>query len=380
MTDWRDEFFDFGDAVYLNVAAQAPIPRVAAKALETAAGWKKLPHEIPDAEYFGLPDRVRALLARMLGGKPQEFAITTGASAGLVAAAMGIDFKPDDEVLLARGEFPAHVTTWAPLAAAGRLRVKTVSPADRFITADDFLAQIGPRTRLVSVSLVRFDDAARLDAARVAAACHSAGAFLLLDVSQCAGAMPLDVAALGADFLVCAGYKWLLGPYGTGFFWVREDLIDRMRPGPFYWKALPGAENFHSLHLDPSRAAPLAAHARRWDAPETSSFFNLSALEASLELILRAGVEAVWQHNARLISAMIARLPLDRCVLASPRDPAARGPYACVAARSPEKTAALYEKLRARKIFVSLREGALRVAPYLFNTLPDVDRFLEVIT
>ena len=380
MPDWRDEFFDFGDAVYLNVAGQAPIPRVAARALETAAGWKKLPHEIPDAEYFGLPDRVRALLARMLGGKPHEFAITTGASAGLAAVAYGLDFKPDDEILIARGEFPAHISTWAPLAAAGRLRVRMVAPSNRFHNSDDFIQAIGPRTRLISVSLVRFDDAVCFDAPRLAAACHAVGGYLLLDVSQCAGAMPLDVASLGADFLVCAGYKWLLGPYGTGFLWVREGLIDQMRPGPFYWKALPGAENFHSLHLDPAHAAPVPRHARRWDAPETSSFFNLAALEGSLELILRAGVETIWQHNARLISSMIERLPLDRCVLASPHEAAARGPYACVAARSAEKTATLYEKLRTAKIFVSLREDALRVAPHLFNTPRDFDRFLEVIT
>jgi len=90
-------------------------------------------------------------------------------------------------------------------------------------------------------------------------------------------------------------------------------------------------------------------------------------------------VETVWEHNRPLAAEMIERLPLDRCVLASPGDPEARGPYACIAARSPEKTAALYQKLREAQVIVSLREGALRVAPHLYNTARDIDRLLAVL-
>ncbi len=374
--DWRTEWFEFEDVAYLNAAGQAPLPRVSVRAVQTALEWEKYPHTLPDSAYFELPDRIRASVARLIGGQPEEVALTTGASGGLAAVAAGIDWKPEDEVLVARGEFPAHPATWLPLEAARRLKVKVIAPRNRFITADDFLAQIGPRTRLVSASLVRFDDGSRLDAARVAEACHARGAWLLLDVSQCAGAMSLDVRALGADFLVCAGYKWLLSPYGTGFFWARGDLIERMRVGPFYWMALEGAAEFHTLPLGQWK---LARGARRWDSPETASFFNLAAMEASLEFLLRVGVETIWEHNRRLTEEMVRRLPLDRCVLASPCDATARGPYACIAARRPEKTAELYQKLREAKVIVSLREGALRVAPHLYNTERDIDRLLAVI-
>jgi selenocysteine lyase/cysteine desulfurase len=374
--DWRSEWFEFDDVAYLNVAGQSPMPRVAVHAAQKALEWKKYPHQLPDAAYFGLPDRIRALVAQLIGGRPEEVALTTGASGGLAAVAAGLDWKPEDEVLLARGEFPAHFSTWMPLGNAGRLRVRVIEPCGRFLTADDFITHIGPRTRLVSTSLVRFDDGARLDATRLARACHSAGAYLLLDASQCVGAMPIEVGGLGADFLVSAGYKWLLSPYGTGFFWARGDLIERMRVGPFYWMALEGAAEFHTLPLHQWKLAP---GARRWDSPETASFLNLAAMEASLEFLLRVGVETVWEHNRLLAAEMIERLPLDRCVLASPGDPEARGPYACLAARSPEKTAALYQKLREAQVIVSLREGALRVAPHLYNTGRDIDRLLAVL-
>jgi selenocysteine lyase/cysteine desulfurase len=373
--DWRAEWFEFDDVAFLNAAGQGPLPRVSVRAVQAALEWKKYPHKLPDAAYFELPDRIRALVARLVGGQPEEVALTTGASGGLAAVAAGIEWKPEDEVLMAQGEFPAHFSTWMPLDAARRLRVVVISPRGRFISADDFLAHIGPRTRLVSTSLVRFDDSARLDAARLAQTCHAAGAYLLLDVSQCVGAMPLDVDSLGADFMVSAGYKWLLSPYGTGFFWAQGDLIEKLRVGPFYWMALEGAAEFHRL---PLRDWKLARGARRWDSPETASFFNLSAMQASLEFLLRVGVQTIWEHNRRLIGEMVERLPLDRCVLASPGESDARGPYASIAARSPEKTAALYEKLRAANVIVSLRENTLRVAPHLYNTERDIDRLLAI--
>jgi selenocysteine lyase/cysteine desulfurase len=376
MTDWRKEWFEMEDATYLNAAAQGPLPRVAVQAAAQALEWKKFPHTMPDDVYFELPTRIRTSLAKLIGGTAEEIAITTGTSSGLAAVAASLDWKPGDEVLIARGEFPAHFTTWLPMQAARGLKVIVVESRERFHTADDFIAHIGPRTRLVSTSLVRFDDGVRLDAARIARACHDAGALLLLDAAQCAGATPIDVRALGADFLTASAYKWLLSPYGTGFFWARAELIEQMRPGPFYWMALEDAEKFHTLSTG---VYEMAKGARRWDSPETASFTNLAAMEASLALLLRIGVETVWEHAHRLTALMIDRLPRDRFVLASPASADARGPYACLAPRKQGKTAHLFEKLRAAQIFVSLREGALRISPHLYNSERDIDRLLAVL-
>ncbi len=149
MTDWRKEWFEIEDATYLNAAGQGPLPRVALHAAGQALEWKKFPHTIPDSVYFDLPNRVRTSLAKLIGGAAEEIAITTGTSSGLAAVAAGLDWRPGDEVLIARGEFPAHFTTWLPMQASAQLKVIVVEPRGRFLTADDFIAQIGPRTRLV---------------------------------------------------------------------------------------------------------------------------------------------------------------------------------------------------------------------------------------
>ena len=209
------------------------------------------------------------------------------------------------------------------------LKLKIVSPSERFITAEDLIAALRLRRRLVSVSLTRFDDGSMLDAAKLSKACHAQGTLLLLDASQCCGAIPMNVDELGADFIVCAGYKWLLSPYGTGFFWARSEHTAKMRPGPFYWTAAEGASHFGSLVFSHPK---MAAGARRWDASETASYFNLSAMAVSLEFVLRMKPETVTAHNRALMELMFERLPKDRCVAASPLDAARRGPYACFSA------------------------------------------------
>jgi len=375
--DYRAEFSDFEGVAYLNVAGESPMPLVATRAAQASLDWKKLPHRIPDSLYFDLPDRVRGLLSKLLGGEPEEYAITSGASAGMAAVASGMDWKPGDEVLIGKGEFPAHFSTFAPLEEAHQVRLKIVAPRDRFMAAEDFIEQMTPRTRLVSVSMVRFEDASRIDVPKLAQACHEMGAVLLLDISQCACGIPMDLPALGADFAASSGYKWLLSPFGTGFFWARREAIEKLRPGPFYWMALDGARNFHSLRLE--NPHPIGG-ARRWDAPETANFTNLAAMEASLEFISRVGIETIAAHTGRLINYLIERMPRDCCGLASPADAEKRGAAICVAARKPERTKELYAKLREAQIYVSLREGALRVSPHLYNTENDIARLLAILS
>ena len=375
--DHRKEFADFDDVTYLDAATQGPLPLASAQAAKEALEWKKLPFLIPNGTYFDLPDRIRASIAKIIHAEPDDIALTAGASAGFAAVAAGIDWKKGDEVIVARGEFPAHFATWLPYEKAGKLTVNVIAPAERFISADDYLSAISARTRIVSASLVRFDNGARLDARRVADACHAAGALFLLDASQCAGALPIDVGATGADFLVSSGYKWLLGPYGTGFFWARREWSDRLRDGPVYWQSLEGADNFHGLPLDGLR---VRAGARRWDSPETASFTNLAAFDASLNLVNSVGTDKIYEHAASLSRLAAERLPMDRCVLASPSNSERRGQFVCVAARSPEKTADLFKKLREEKIIVCLREGVLRISPHIYNTEHDVLRLIAAMS
>jgi selenocysteine lyase/cysteine desulfurase len=175
---------------------------------------------------------------------------------------------------------------------------------------------------------------------------------------------------------VSTGYKWLLGPYGTGFFWIAREWIERLPLGAVYYMGLSGARDLHTMF---SRELVPAPGARRWDSAETASFANLMAFDASLDFVQRIGVGVIQQYIDALTNQIGDCMPRDRCVLASPAERQRRGPYVCVSAADASSTASLYEKLSAAQISVSLREGALRISPHIYNTPDEISRLIEVL-
>ena len=269
-----------------------------------------------------------------------------------------------------------HYATWKPMEEREDIKLSTVAPRGRFITADDFAAALTARTRLVSVSHVRFDNGAMLDVPRLAEACRKKGTLLLVDVSQSCGSCPFTVNDLGADFLVCAGYKYLLGPWGTGFLWTNRHHRGQLRAGPYNWLSQE-TEIFAQLNfVDPPQSPTMS----RWDVAESSSLFNfnLTVMEASLKFVLRAGADVVHNHCRSLVDRLFKRLP-PACGVASPVEPSCRGAFGCIETADRHSTEALYQALRNANVVVALREGRIRIAPHLMNSEEDIDRLLAVV-
>lgn len=374
--DWKNEWFPIDDATYLNFAAHAAIPRVALNAVQTSVAAKMRPHIVDDLSFFSVAANLRQTLATLIGASPDEIALTTGAGAGLAAIAYALEWSAGDEVIIARGEFPVQHATWEPMEAREGIKVQIVVPQDQFIQADDLIAAMTPRTRVISASHVRFDDGSMLDVPSLAAACKRNGTLLVLDVSQSCGVMPMDVRNLQADFIVCAGYKYLLSPWGTGFLWTKTQTLDSLRPGPYNWLS-QGVESFARLNLvDPEPAPTLS----RWDSSEAATIynFNLTVMEASARFVLNASPTLIREHTRALIDYFFERLP-EGYRLASPRQASQRGGFGCIEAGSRGDTESVYQTLREERFVVALREGRIRVAPHLLNSTPDIDRLLVVM-
>ena len=371
--DWKDEWYPIEDATYLNFAAHAAIPRVALDAVQASVAAKRRPHIVDDQSFFSVARSLRQTLATLIGASQDDIALTNGAGAGLAMIAYALKWSADDEVIIAGGEFPAHYATWKPMEAREGIKVQITHPQGQFMQSGDLIAAMTPRTRLISVSHVRFDDGSILDASSLAAACKRNGTLLVLDVSQSCGAIPMDVSSLGADFIVCAGYKYLLSPWGTGFLWAKPENADLLRPGPYNWLS-QGVESFARLnYVDPRPARTLS----RWDAAEASSIynFNLTVMEASARFVLNATPALIYDHNQSLINYFFERLP-DGYRLASPRQASQRGVFGCIEVGSRSNTESLYQTLRDEQFVVALREGKIRVAPHLLNSTQDMDRLL----
>src|SRR6202171_4625643 len=374
--DWKNEWFPIEDATYLNFAAPAAIARGALNPVQASVAAKTRPHIVDDQSFFSVARSLRQTLATLIGASQDDIALTSGAGAGLATIAYALKWSAGDEVIIAGGEFPAHYATWKPMEAREGIKVKITHPQGQFIQSDDLIAAMTPRTRVISVSHVRFDDGSILDAPTLAAACKRNGTLLVLDISQSCGAIPLDVRSLGADFIVCAGYKYLLSPWGTGFLWTTPENLDSLRPGPYNWLS-QDVESFARLNfVDPRPARTLS----RWDAAEASSIynFNLTVMEASLKFVLNATPTLIHDHNQALINYFFERLP-DGYRLASPRQASKRGVFGCFEGGSRSNTESLYETLRDDQFVVALREGKIRVAPHLLNSTQDIDRLVVVM-
>lgn len=364
---------DLGGATFLNFAGHAAMPSNAIAAACAAAELKGQPVGGDAAGFFDNSERVRSSLAQLMGVRASDIALTTGAGTGAAIVALGLTWRPGDEVLVLEGDFPVHWATWTPMEAREGLKVKAVQREGDVV--DNVLQALGPKTRLVSISHVGFDDGALLDAARLCAECRGRGVLVLLDASQSCGAVPLNVEALDADFIVGVGYKYLLGPWGLGFLWASAERWAAMRPAPWNWLS----QDVHMFsELDYARPAP-SVEAKRWDAAQMAGPYNinLAAFAASLDLVIAWGPEHVLSHGHQLIERLFSGLPAA-CRATSPLRAAERGPFGCFAAADDAGTDDLYAALRRERIIVSRRGSAIRVAPHLLNDVADIDRLLVV--
>jgi selenocysteine lyase/cysteine desulfurase len=271
MQDYRQEFFDFAPTLYLNCAYHGPFPRSTAERIRQAIELKCNPARIEAAEFFGLTERVRERLARLIAADPAEIALTNSATQGIGAVAAGLNWSPGDEVVVASINFPSNLFTWLNLARRG-VNVRLLKPAGGDLKIADVAAALTPRTRVLALDWVSYTTGIRLDLAALGELAHRHGALFVVDGTQGVGALELDVHALPVDALAVAAYKWLLGPYGTGFAYLSRALQERLELQVVNWLSVDGSDQFTSL---PDDHFSLPKSAKVFDAPATASFLNV---------------------------------------------------------------------------------------------------------
>ncbi len=365
--------FDLPDGVaYLNCAYMSPLLKRAAAAGAEAIARKCQPWTIAAADFFSGSERARALFARLLGATVEDIAIVPAASYGLAIAAANLPLGPGERVLVLAEQFPSNVYTWCELAGRSGGEVLTIErPSDGDWTAA-VLAGLDERVRIVALPHCHWIDGGLLDLARIGGRCRETGSALVLDVTQSLGALPFDLAAVRPDFLVCAGYKWLLGPYSLGYLYVAPEH-QRGRPLEQNWIAREGSEDFARLIDYRARHQP---GARRFDVGERSNFALLPVSMAALEQLLAWGIEAIAASLAARTAA-IAERAATLGLSSMPADCRA-GHY--LGLRFPQGLPAeLPERLAKEQVYVSLRGDSLRVTPHLYNDEADIERLFAVL-
>ncbi len=372
--DYRSDFHDFECAAYLNCAFHGAMPRVATRAVERALELKKRPHTIRDQDHFDHPDAFREAVASLIDAYADDVAVTDSATHGVMILVAGLDWREGDEVVLPAGEFPANLFPWRSLESKGVVVREVALPPDDD-PIDRLAAALTDRTRVLAASWVSYSSGRRLDGERLGAICRDAGVLFAIDASQGIGGIPFSLRETPCDLVACPAYKWLLGPYGVGFAWVRPGLAERLRPANINWFSLEGARDFNRLSECELVFVP---GARRFDINEPGNFLNMAGAAAATRYIAEIGPRNVRGHVEALFERLFAGLPPGvRPLAVDSSEP--RSNILCLALPAGADDDSLFEALRRERVFLSRREGALRVSPHVYNDGGDIDRLLAVL-
>ena len=370
-----DEFDGLAGRAWLNCAHQGPLPRRAVEAAEASIERKRSPWLMEPEQWAQVPRRLRAAIAPLIGARAEDVVLANSASYGLELLARTLPLEAGDEVLLVDGDFPATIYPWLPLRERG-IAVRLL-PADKPLTAELLEAELSPRTRVFCTSWVFSFSGVAVDVAALGEVCAARGTRFVVNATQAVGARRLALGTLPIDALVCSGFKWLCGPYGTGFLWLSPALREELTYRPAYWlthqQALAGGiERTPSYELADVGAAA-------YDIPDTANFIHFEAWAASLELLAKLGIGAIEAHDQELVQRLvegIAESPLD---LLSPREGSERSTLVFASHPDGDRNTELFGALRDSGVDVAMRAGALRFSPHLYNGSEDVDRALAVL-
>jgi selenocysteine lyase/cysteine desulfurase len=369
--------FDIPDDVaYLNCGYMSPLMQRVRAAGVAGLTRKARPWEITAGDFFSGSDALRAAFAELVNARADDIALVPAVSYGVSAAARNLALARGQHVLVAAEQFPSNVYPWRERAREAGAAVRTLpKPADGDWTHAVLAAlddDRGAATAIVALPHCHWIDGGLFDLERIGAVCRRRGIALVLDVTQSLGVLPLDVRRVQPDFLACAGYKWLLGPYAVSYLYVAERW-QQGTPLEHNWIHRRNAEDLARLVDYQDGFEP---GARRFDMGERSNFALLPAAEAALRQILEWGVDNVRETVESLADRIVERVtPLGLSVLPKSR----RAPHYLGLQMAAAPPPQLLPELAKRNVYVSVRGSAIRVTPHVYNTEADVDRFVEAL-
>ena len=353
------------------------MPAAAIEKAREAIEWKRMPFELTSERFSGIPKRLKEVIGQLINAPVDEIVLGNSASYGMHLLANGLPLKDGDEVLLTRGDFPSVIYPWLGLASKG-VDSRFVTPANKVCTPEEVEAAISPKTRVFCATWVHSFSGRAIDLEAIGQICASKGVIFIANTTQAVGTRLLDISQTPIDALVNVGFKWLCGPYGTGFCWIRDELLQELTYNQMYWLSLQTADDLGSTGADPMLpSGPITG--RKYDTFGTANFFNYVPWTASIEYILSHGVPAIAQHNEALVDHLIDNLSYTKYRLESPKEGSVRSTLTLVSHIDPDRNLAIYQSLKDRGIHIAFRRGKLRVSPHLYNTMEDIDRLLEAL-
>ena len=364
------------DVAYLNNAASSPLPIPVRAAGEAGVAAKCRPWTMDNAAIARQAMAVRAAVARLIGAAPGDIAITPSVAYGVATAAANLPMPPGSRILLAAGEFPSQSYAWARRAEQSGATLDIVKPPGDGDWTSALLARITqpglPPVSVAALTPLHWTDGSLIAIEQLAPALRAQGAAIVVDATQAAGILPLNVAALGADYLVFPTYKWVLGPYTLAFLYAA--------PGRQSDAPLEQHGSNHRGGSEPFDGQPpvLLPSAERFDMGERFNPVSLPMALAGMELLAGWG-QATVAERLRWLTDSLAQHAEAAGWHPVPR---AQRPPHILGLRPPAGTdvAATVTRLAASGVHVAQRGGVMRVSAHVFNDEADVAMFARQLS
>lgn len=372
----RKQFPVTDKAIYLNHAAIGPSPT---PIIEECEKWF-VHHKKYGELYFGTLEEMleqldmdRKKIGKFINAQhsEEEIAFTYNTSYGLAAIAEAISWEKGDKIILNDLEYTSNSYTFQALAKKWNLDLEVVQNVQGKLLMDEFYEVIKKPTRLVAISHVQFSNGFCIDLKELSKICHENDVQLIVDAIQSLGAIPVDVQAHGIDYLATGGYKWLLGPLGTGFFYIKRELAEELNPS-----FIGSMSDVNPLNLSHHVYSP-GLGAKRFQA---SLGPNALLITKAVEFLDNLGIEHISKHIMRLTDLIIEFVHDENTFqLQTPIDDRKhRSGIVNFSCPTGKKIVTKLRKLPT-PIAISYREGGLRLSPHCYNTEEEIQTCLETI-
>lgn len=366
-------FFLDPDIIYLNHAAVAPLPRSTSEAVQafvvecSRSGAQYYPR------WLKTEQELRAMLARLINAhSSDDISLLKSTSEGLSVIAYGLEWCTDDNIVTISQEFPSNRIVWESLSAAYGVEVRLLDLNTSADPENDLIALCDQNTRLISVSSVQYADGFRLDLEQIGRYAHASGILFCVDAIQSLGALPFDVQACMADFVVADGHKWMLGPEGLALFYSREESRNRLKLRQFGWHMLQDRGDFDRTDWSVSTSGT------RFECG-SPNMLGIHALHASISIIDEIGVATISRmiiNNTRLLIDIINNIPSIN-LLSSTDNARISG---IVSFRvDGVSNSEVYTKLMSEGVVCAQRGGGIRFSPHFYNTPEQLELALKKV-
>ncbi len=379
MKNQRSKFSLAPGVTYLNCAYMSPLMKRVERAGTEGMRAKRNPAGVSSDDFFLQTEVLRKEFTRLINAPdPKRVVVIPSASYGLANAARNLPLGLGHKVVVAQEQFPSNYYVWRRLAAESKATLHVVDPPDSLPARGEqwnirILEAIGPGTKIVALGNVHWADGTRFDLEQIGKRSREVGAKLIIDGTQSVGALPFDVAKIKPDALVCAGYKWLMGPYSIGLAYYGASF-DEGTPIEENWINRLGSEDFTGLVRYEDR---YQNGALRYEVGEHSNFILVPMMLEGLRQVNAWGPEKIQLHCQKITESGVQRLRNSGFWI---EEDGFRGKH-LFGIRFPKGAAVekIKEQVKKKKISVSFRGDSMRVSPHVYNDKKDFDRLVEVL-